>query len=247
MNLKESKIILFSAIILARGDLMRILIVEDEVRLATSLQFILENNNHIVDVALDGESGLDKTLSGVYDVVILDYMLPVMSGIEILKEAREYEIQSSIIMLTAKGELSDKLLGLNTGADDYLVKPFETEELLARVSALGRRRNFSIEKDQFKYNDITLEPTSMRLICGKEEIELSLKEKEIMELLISRKQMITPKVQILEKVWGYDSDALDNNVEVYISFIRKKMKAVKSTTTIKTVRGVGYTLEGLDV
>jgi len=226
---------------------MRVLIVEDEVRLATSLQFIMEKEHHQVDIALDGEEGLDKTLSGVYDIIILDYMLPKMSGIEILEEAREFNIQSAIIMLTAKGELSDKLLGLNTGADDYLVKPFETAELLARVSALGRRRVHTIDNDLFTYNDITLDPAKLKLICNDKEIELSLKEKEILELLITRKQMITPKMQILEKVWGYDSEALDNNVEVYISFLRKKFRAVESTSNIKTVRGVGYVLEGLDV
>lgn len=226
---------------------MRILVVEDEMRLATSLEFILEKQKHTVDLAFDGETGLDKVLSGVYDVIVLDYMLPKMSGIEILKEAREYDIQSSIIMLTAKGELSDKILGLNNGADDYLVKPFETEELLARIDALGRRRHLAIEKDMFKFNDIILEPSSLKLKCQDKEIELSLKEKELLELLMTRKNMITPKMQIIEKVWGYDSDAIDNNVEVYVSFLRKKLKAVDATTKIKVIRGVGYILEGLDV
>ncbi len=226
---------------------MKILIVEDEVRLATSLEFILEKNNHSVDLAFNGETGLDKLLSGVYDVVVLDYMLPKMSGIEVLKEARDFNIQSSIIMLTAKGELTDKLDGLNSGADDYLVKPFDTLELLARIDALGRRRVLVIDKDQFKYNDISLDPTTMKLRCKDKAIELSLKEKEVIELLIIRKRMITPKLQIIEKVWGYDSDALENNVEVYISFLRKKLKALNSSTIIKSVRGVGYILEVLDV
>ncbi len=226
---------------------MRILIVEDDIRLATNIEHILLQNNYIVDISYDGEDGLDNILSDVYDVVILDYMLPKMNGIEILIEARKNNINTSIIMLTAKGELEDKVEGLTSGADDYLVKPFESLELLARLKALGRRSKFEVNKNNLEFGNLTLFPDILKIKTSYQTIEVSVKEKELLELLMNRKNMITSKLLIIEKVWGYDSDAIDNNVEVYVSFLRKKLKAIKANFVIKAVRGAGYILEVHDV
>lgn len=226
---------------------MRILIVEDDMRLATNIEHILLQNNYIVDIAYNGEDGLDNILSDVYDVVILDYMLPRMNGIQVLTEARKNNINTSIIMLTAKGELEDKVEGLTSGADDYLVKPFESLELLARIQALGRRSHFEVNKNNLEFGNLILYPDTLKIETSHKTIEISLKEKELLELLINRKNMITSKLLIIDKVWGFDSDAIDNNVEVYISFLRKKLKAIESNLIIKAVRGAGYILEVKDV
>jgi len=226
---------------------MRILIVEDDMRLATNIEHILINNNYLVDISYDGESGLDNILSDVYDVVILDYMLPKMNGIEVLKEVRKNNISTSIIMLTAKGELEDKVEGLTSGADDYLVKPFESLELLARLQALGRRNKYDINKNYLEFGNVVLYPNILKIESIDKSIEISLKEKELLELLMNRKNMITSKELIIEKVWGYDSDAIDNNVEVYVSFLRKKLKVINANIIIKAVRGAGYKLEVQDV
>lgn len=226
---------------------MKILIVEDDMRLATNIEHILLKNNYSVDISYDGEDGLDNILSGIYDIVILDYMLPKMNGLEVLKEARRNDVSTSIIMLTAKGELEDKVEGLTSGADDYLVKPFESLELLARLKALGRRNKFELNKNNLEFGNVVLYPELMKIETEEQSIGISAKEKELLELLMNRKNMITSKEQIIEKVWGFDSEAMDNNVEVYISFIRKKLKAIHSNLIIKAVRGAGYILEVRDV
>ena len=186
---------------------------------------------------------IPEILSDVYDIVILDYMLPKMNGIQVLREARKNNINTSIIMLTAKDELEDKVEGLTSGADDYLVKPFESLELLARLKALGRRSKFEFNKNNLEFGNLTLYPDILKIATPYKTIEISLKEKELLELLINRKNMISSKVLIIEKVWGYDSDAIDNNVEVYVSFLRKKLKAIHANIVIKAVRGAGYILE----
>lgn len=222
---------------------MKILIVEDDMRLATNIEHILLKNKYIVDISYDGEDGLDNILSGIYDIVILDYMLPKKNGIEVLKEVRSNNINTAIIMLTSKGELEDKIEGLTEGADDYLVKPFESLELLARLKALGRRNKFELNKNNLEFGNVTLYPEAMKIETPIKDIGISAKEKELLELLMNRKNMITSKEQIIEKVWGFDSEAIDNNVEVYISFIRKKFKAIDANLIIKAVRGAGYILE----
>jgi len=183
----------------------------------------------------------------VYDVVVLDYMLPKLNGIEVLKEVRKQHIKTAIIMLTAKGELEDKVEGLSSGADDYLVKPFESLELLARIQALGRRSTYEIHQNYLEFQGMILDPSSLTLKSNEKCIVMSTKEKELLELLMKRKNMITSKELIIEKVWGYDSDAIDNNVEVYVSFLRKKIKAINANVVIKAVRGAGYKLEVKDV
>lgn len=222
---------------------MRILIVEDELPLAEALTQILKKKNYTVDAVNDGEAGLDNALSDIYDLILLDIMLPKMDGISILKNIREEGITTPVILLTAKGEISDKVAGLDSGADDYLPKPFATEELLARIRSVSRRKGEIIKDNTLKIGDIELNPSTLKLSKGSKDIKLILKESELLELLISRKNATSPKELIIEKLWGFDSDVDNNHVEVYISFLRKKLSYLDSKVVITTVRGVGYILE----
>jgi len=225
---------------------MRILIVEDEVHLAEALVQILKKNNYTADAVYDGEEGLDNALSGIYDLVILDIMLPKMDGISILKKMRKERISTPVILLTAKGDVSDKVIGLDSGADDYLAKPFATEELLARIRALSRRKGEVINENILEFGGIELNTSSLKLTNSIKDVKLTLKEYELLELLIMRKNVVTPKELIIEKLWGFDSQAEYNNVEVYVSFLRKKLQYLESKVYISTIRGVGYMLEVKD-
>lgn len=222
---------------------MRILVVEDEKRLCEALVQLLKKQNYTVDYDNDGESGLDDALSGIYDVIILDVMLPKMDGISILKEIRAEKMDVPVIMLTAKGSISDKVTGLDAGADDYLPKPFNTEELLARVRALGRRRGGIVEASSLTLGNTSYDAQNLRLMCGAADITLTRKEGELLEYLMLNKNIITSKEQIIEKLWGFDSEAEANHVEVYVSFLRKKLKHINADIRITAVRGVGYKLE----
>lgn len=222
---------------------MRILIVEDEVHLAEALTQILRKNNYTVDAVNDGEAGVDNALSNIYDLIILDIMLPKMDGISALKEIRKEGLSTPVILLTAKGEISDKVLGLDSGADDYLPKPFATEELLARIRAIARRKGEVAQDNTLRFGDIQLAPDTLRLSCNDKEVKLILKESELLELLINRKKSTSSKELIIEKLWGFDSEVEHNHVEVYISFLRKKLNHLCSNVKITTVRGVGYILE----
>jgi len=228
------------------GVSMRILIVEDEVHLAEALVQILRKNNYTADAVYDGEAGLDNVLSGIYDLVILDIMLPKMDGISILKKMREERISTPVILLTAKGDVSDRVIGLDSGADDYLAKPFATEELMARIRALSRRKGEFIQNNTLEFGDIELNTSSLMLSKSFKNVKLTLKESELLELLIMRKNSVTPKELIIEKLWGFDSDVEYNHVEVYISFLRKKLQYLDSKVCISTIRGVGYALEVRD-
>ncbi len=222
---------------------MRILIVEDELHLAEALSQILKKNNYSVDVVHDGEDGLDYALSDIYDLLLLDIMLPGMDGISILKTVRSKGMAVPVILLTAKGEIPDKIAGLDHGADDYVAKPFSSDELLARIRAAMRRKGEVMPEDALKFGDLELNATNLKLTVRGKEIKLNPKESELLELLIVRKQAVTSKEQIIEKLWGFDSEAEHNNVEVYISFLRKKLNFLGSETRITTIRGVGYVLE----
>ncbi len=222
---------------------MRVLIVEDEKYLGEAIASVLKKNNYSVDLVYDGQYGLDCALTSIYDIIILDIMLPKKDGISVLKEIRQNKVTSFVILLTAKGETEDKIIGLDSGADDYLSKPFPTEELLARLRALARRTNTELNDNTLSFGDIILEPFSLTLICYKKQMKLTLKECHLLELLIKRKNQSVSKNAIIEKLWGFDSDMEDNHVEVYISFIRKKLSHIKSKVNIKTIRGIGYILE----
>ncbi|QGG58360.1 response regulator transcription factor [Paenibacillus sp. FSL W8-1187] len=222
---------------------MRILIVEDETNLAEALAQVLRKHHYSVDLAHDGEEGLDHALSGIYDLVLLDIMLPERDGISVLRALRAEGVATPVILLTAKGETADKIAGLDTGADDYIAKPFDTGELLARIRAALRRKGEVLPEEGLRFGDIELSPQTLKLSCGGKELKLILKESELLELLMTRRAAVTSKEQIIEKLWGFDSDAEPNNVEVYVSFLRKKLAFLKAKARIATIRGVGYVLE----
>lgn len=222
---------------------MKLLVVEDEIQLADALSEILKRNMYSVDTAYDGISGLDNALTGVYDCIILDIMLPGMNGIDILRNIRNEKINTPVLLLTARSEVEDKINGLDCGADDYLTKPFVTGELLARVRALTRRKGEIVDENRLDYNGLELNKNTCSVVWQGNDVKLSLKEYQIMELLISNPHQILPKERIIEKIWGYESDVEYNNIEVYISFLRKKLMAVSAPVQIKTARGIGYSLE----
>lgn len=211
--------------------------------LAEALTQILKKHNYSVDAVYDGRSGYDFALSGIYDLLLLDVMMPEMDGFTVLRELRNEGVSTPVILLTAKGETNDKVTGLDCGADDYIAKPFSTEELMARIRAALRRKGEVIPEDALKFGDIELNTANLKLTALGKEIKLNLKESELLELLISRKQAVTSKEQIIEKLWGFDSEVEYNNVEVYVSFLRKKLAFLNSSVRINTIRGLGYVLE----
>ena len=221
---------------------MQILVVEDEKRLAEALSQILKEKKYMVDVAYDGEDGFDLARSGIYDVIILDVMLPVMNGLEVAQRLRREKVATPILMLTAKDQVADKVAGLDSGADDYMTKPFSPDELLARVRALTRRQG-EVVLEELTYEDLRLNLSACDLSCGERSVHLNYKEFEIMKILMGNPQLVTTKDDLIVKVWGYDSNAVDNNVEVYISFLRKKLDFVKSRVEIVSLRKIGYRLE----
>lgn len=221
---------------------MRVLLVEDEKPLARAIAEILKRNRYTVDVVHNGEEGLDFALSDIYDLLIFDIMLPKRDGLSILQEIRKADIETPVLMLTARGEIHDKVQGLDFGADDYLSKPFHYDELLARLRALTRRKDSIAHDGILSFSDLKLSPHTLMLSCEDRQIKMALKEAQILEMLMKNKNLVISKDQMIEKVWGYDSEADDNHVEVHISLIRKKMKKIKSRCQIKTIRGAGYTL-----
>lgn len=222
---------------------MKILVVEDEVQLADALTEILKRNKYAVDTAYNGIDGCDSALTGVYDCIVLDVMLPGMNGLEILRNIRAEKLSTPVLLLTARSEVEDKINGLDCGADDYLTKPFVTGELLARIRALTRRKGEIFDENKLAFNGLVLNKSSSSVAYGDSDVKLSLKEYQIMELLIANPRQILPKERIIEKIWGYESDVEYNNIEVYISFLRKKLSAIGTETQIKTARGIGYSLE----
>jgi len=222
---------------------MRVLIVEDEIRLAATLQDLLELNGYTADTCHDGEAGLDNAMSAIYDVVILDVMLPKLDGFTVLRRLRAAGNATPVLLLTARSEVTDRVEGLDCGADYYLTKPFEPRELLACVRALTRRQPELRNTDLLEYGDLKLEKSSFTLSCGERSVRLSRKEFDMMELLMLNREIVLTKETLLLKIWGYESDAEDNNVEVYISFLRKKLDHLRSKVKIKTIRMVGYCLE----
>lgn len=222
---------------------MKILVVEDEMQLADALSELLKRNMYSVDTFYNGIDGLDNALTGLYDCIILDIMMPGMNGIEVLSNLRKEKINTPVLLLTAKSEIDDKINGLDCGADDYLTKPFVTGELLARVRALTRRKGEIVDENKFEYKGLVLHKNTCSISCKGNDMKLSLKEYYIMEMLIANHEQILPKERIIEKIWGSESDVEYNNIEVYISFLRKKIASVSADVQIKTARGIGYFLE----
>jgi DNA-binding response OmpR family regulator len=221
---------------------LKILIVEDEFALADTLGQLLKRNNYDIDIVYDGEAGVDYARSGIYDLIVMDLMLPKKDGIQAIKELRKTGVKTPVLILTAKDDIRNKVSGLDSGADDYLTKPFSTEELMARIRALSRRKS-EVTSNYIKYGDLILEISDLSVNCKGNKINLTLKEYNLTELLINHKNTVVTKELLLEKVWGYSSDANYNNIEVYISFLRKKLLFLQSAVKIKTVRGIGYSID----
>lgn len=224
-----------------KGTRMRILIIEDDIRLAQALERILQENGYIVDAVHDGPSGRDWAVVGPYDVIVCDVMLPGMDGFEVVRAIRHAGVNTPILMLTAKSAVADRIAGLDHGADDYMTKPFSPAELMAHLRALTRRQTVMVF-ESIEAGDLSLKLESHDLACGDKSIHLSKREFSLAKILFANKSRIVSKETIIDKVWGPESNADDNNVEAYISFLRKKLRFLESATTIETVRKVGYRL-----
>lgn len=222
---------------------MKLLLVEDEKELSEALVEILTKNKYVVDAVYDGEDGLNYALTDIYDVIVLDIMLPKLNGLSVLKELRKKEITTPIIMLTAKSQIEDRVQGLDLGADDYLTKPFAAEELLARLRSITRRKGNVINDNYLSYGDIRLDLNTYDLEVKGESIRLTLKEFEIIKYFMERPKVVVSKDDLITKLWGFDAEIEYNNIEVYISFIRKKLQHLNSEVNIVTIRGVGYRME----
>lgn len=222
---------------------MKLLLVEDEKQLSDALCQILSKNRYEVFPCYDGETGLDEAMSGIYDVVLLDIMLPRLDGLEVLRQLRGAGISTPVLLLTAKGEITDKVKGLDCGADDYLPKPFATEELLARIRALGRRKGEIITKETLSFADLKLDLATYELSRRSLHVKLSRKELEMMKYFFLRPHVVVNKEDLLTKLWGFENSAASNNLEVYISFLRKKLAYLGSGVKINCIRGAGYQLE----
>ncbi len=224
---------------------MRILIIEDEFNLADVISNRLKKEQYVVDISCDGEEGLDNALTDIYDLIILDVMLPKVNGFEILKEIRKNNVKAKVIMLTAKSMLEDKLTGFENGANDYLSKPFHIDELVARVNVWLRNTDIPISKDYIEAGDLILNIKTTTLSCKttNDSIEVICKEFLLLEYFMQNKNQVVSKDQIYDKVWGIDNDIESNNLEAYISFVRKKLRSIGSNAQIKAIRGLGYKLE----
>lgn len=223
------------------AETVKILIVEDEKLLADSIGELLESKGFDVEIVYDGEAGAQYAELGVYDLLILDVMMPKMDGCEVARKVRSLRVGVPILMLTAKSALEDRITGLNAGADYYLTKPFDTRELLACINALLRRQGAQV--DELSFGNTVLDLSSATLICGANSVRLSAKEFDIMRFLLQAGKRNLSKKMILERVWGYDSDAVENHVEVYIGFLRKKLASIGSDIRIEAIRRLGYHLE----
>ena len=220
---------------------MKILIIEDEVLLADSLKTLLETKGFEAEAVYDGESGAEYAELGVYDLLILDVMMPGLDGYQVARQVRSRHCGTPILMLTAKSDVLDRVEGLNSGADYYLTKPFDTRELLACVNALLRRQGEQV--NALSYGNTQLELDSNMLICGEERVRLSAREFDVMRQLMQSRERNISKEMLLAKVWGYDSNAVENHVEVYVGFLRKKLRSIGSNVRIEAVRRLGYHLE----
>lgn len=223
--------------------MMRVLLVEDEMGLLDSLSQILKKNNYSVDTADNGLDGLDYALSGIYDIVILDIMLPGMDGFSVLKKLRAENVKTPVLLLTARGDVCDRVTGLDLGADDYLPKPFASEELLARLRALSRRPAELLADNAIHCGDVDLDLNRMELRRATQIVRLTQKEFELLRLLMSSPGVVIPKDMLISRVWSLDSEVEYNHLEVYISFLRKKLSELHSCCIISAVRGAGYRME----
>ena len=225
---------------------MNVLIIEDEYSLADAVAETLKNENFNVTIKTNGEDGEDEALTENYDLILLDVMLPGKDGFEILRYLRKNKIQTPIIMLTAKSEIDDKLNGLEHGADDYITKPFAMRELIARIKVVLKRINNIDDTEYLEYGDLRLDLRNAKLKSYNDEIQIGGKELELLEQLLLNKNQVLSRESLIERIWGFNNEAEYNNVEVYITFVRRKLKLINSKVSIKAVRGVGYKLEFIE-
>lgn len=221
---------------------VKVLLVDDESKLVEALSYLLKKNGFVVDVAMDGNTGIDMACTEVYDIIILDRLLPCMDGISLLKMFRKQGYQTPVLFLTAKDTPDDRAEGLNAGADDYLIKPFSSVELLARLHALARRKSKDLVDTVLKVDDMIFDPQRAQVTKKGRVIHLTLKESQLLELLIRNYGQVVTKQRIIEKVWGYNSDAVESTINIYIHYLRKKIEI----SNLKTVRGVGYYLQKIN-
>lgn len=222
---------------------MRILIIEDDAELAEAMKFNLEREEFLVDICHDGEEGLYYMKENMHDLVILDRMLPFLDGISVLKAARKSHISTPVIFLTALGELNDKVTGLECGADDYIVKPFAFEELLARIRCIMRRPGKWDNMELLRLGDISFDPETNRLFKDSKECTLSKREGALLEVFLRNPEQTLTRAMLLSRVWGLDSDVEDGNLDNYIHFLRRRLRTVNSSLCLKTIRGVGYQMQ----
>ena len=222
---------------------MRLLLADDEKELTDALSVILNYNKYTVEAVYNGQDALDYALSGEYDGIILDVMMPKLDGFEVLRRLRDNGVTAPVLMLTAKSQLRDKVEGLDAGADDYLPKPFETEELLARIRAMARRGNAAFTPDILSFGDISLDRKTFELKCGSENVRLANKEFQMMELMMTNPKQVISTERFMDRVWGYDSDSEMNVVWAYVSYLRKKLQSIGSRVELTALRGRGYMLE----
>lgn len=222
---------------------MKILIIEDEYSLADAISETLNKEGFTVKIVTDGEKGKDEASTNIYDIILLDVMIPNKDGFSILKELRNENIETPIIMLTAKSEIYDKLNGLENGADDYITKPFHMKELVARIKVVLKRNSNLSNTDNINFGDLTLDLKTGKMKTNEDEMSINGKELELLETLLLNKNQIISREILANKIWGYDSETEYNNVEVYVSFLRKKLKILQSNVKIKAIRGIGYKLE----
>ena len=229
-------------IAVTEAEAMKILLAEDDINLGKLLSMLLKKQNITVNWVQDGEAAYDAVYADGYDVLLLDWMMPLLSGLDLCKRLREEDYQGKILLLTAKDTLADKVQGLNSGADDYLVKPFELEELVARLNALCRRQGqYSAEK--LRYGAYTLESSTYCLAYSERRVELRPREFKLLELLLRNRGQVMPRAVLQDRIWGIDSDVTDNNLDVHIRLLRKKIMELNGEELIKTMRGVGYYVE----
>ncbi len=222
---------------------MRLLLADDEKELTDALYVILNYNKYTVEAVYNGQDALDYALAGEYDGIILDVMMPKMDGFEVLRRIREAGVTTPVLMLTAKSQLSDKVEGLDAGADDYLPKPFETDELLARIRAMTRRGGAAFTPDRLCFGDLSLDRRSFELSCGDNTVRLANKEFQMLELMMTNPKTVISTERFMDRIWGYDSDSEINVVWAYISYLRKKLQSIGSTVELTALRGRGYVLE----
>ena len=225
---------------------MNILIIEDEYSLADAIAETLKNKKFNVDIETNGEDGENEALTENYDLILLDVMLPKKNGFDILRTLGQAKIKTPVIMLTTKSEIEDKLNGLEHGADDYITKPFAMRELMARIKAVLKRTNNIENTECLQYGDLVLDIKNAKLKSHNNEIQISGKELELIEQLLINKNQISSRESLAQRIWGYESDTEYNNVEVYITFVRRKLKLIESKVYIKAIRGVGYKLEFIE-